>query len=49
VGGGYAFHINTRRSQPLTSDRAASRFLPDNRILAVSTEGILRLYCPSRP
>jgi len=49
VGGGYVLHVSTLRSQPVTSDRGASRFLPDNRILAIGTDHILRLYCPSRP
>jgi WD40 repeat protein len=49
VGGGYVLHLATRRSQAMTSDRATSRFLPDNRILAYGTDRALRLYCPARP
>jgi len=49
VAGGNALHLASGQVRSITSDRASSVFLPDNRIVASATEGILRLYCPSRP
>jgi WD40 repeat protein len=49
VAGGYIFHVASDLNRGLTTDRAASHFLPDNRVVAIGTEHVLRVYCPTRP
>jgi WD40 repeat protein len=49
VAGGYTFHPGSDMNRAITSDRASSTFLPDNRVAAFGTDRVLRVYCPTRP